>query len=81
MCLASKQNIWQHVDHRQPPAVRMPLVFPPALQAPAMTAALVEDGAAAPATTAALVEDGAAAPATHAARAVAAAVAAPCTNS
>ena len=53
LCLASTHNIWQQVDHRQPPAVRLPLVFPPPLQAPAMAAALVQDGAAAPAAPAA----------------------------
>ena len=66
LCLESTHNIWQQVDDRQPPAVRLPLVFPPPLQAPAMAAALREDGAAAHA-----------APAARAAPAAAAAVAAP----
>ena len=53
LCLESTHNIWQQVDDRQPPAVRLPLVFPPPLQAPAMAAALREDGAAAHAAPAA----------------------------
>ena len=52
LCLASTHNIWQQVDDRQPPPAR-PLLFPPALQAPAVTPALVGDVAAAAAAAAA----------------------------
>ena len=52
LCLASTHNIWQQVGDRQPPPAR-PLLFPPALQAPAVTPALVGDAAAAAAAAAA----------------------------
>ena len=81
LCLASTHNIWQQVADRQPPPVRQPLVFPPALQAPAPTPARVEDAAAAPAAVdaqpPARVEDVAAAPAAVAAPAQTADVTAP----